>query len=181
MFSTNQDFSFHTKLANRIKEEGTNYNLPHASSVLEGVRAAVEGAIEMAVDLMLGLAALIEKSELKEGPDIGALAGQGDEDGDVGGGILGVFAVGVEVDGPIVASDGESVGGNVLSGAHALGERVAADGEVVCAIHGVVDRAGIGGVDHDHCIGMGEEKTLEKQWVWGWGFDSIWWISSDLG
>ena len=50
------------------------------------------------------------------------------------------------------------MGRNVLSGAHSLGERVAADGEVVCAIHRLIDGAGIGGVEHDHFIEKHKHK-----------------------
>lgn len=114
--------------------------LPHAAAVLEGVRPALEGAVEVAVDLVLPLPALVHQRELEERPDVGAVAGQGDEDGDVRRAVLRVLPVGVEVDGPVVAPDGEDVAGDELAGPHPLGQRVAADGERVGAVHRPADR-----------------------------------------
>ncbi|CAL0299300.1 unnamed protein product [Lupinus luteus] len=42
----------------------------------------------MAMNLMLPLTTLINRSELKQRPYIGAVVGEGDEDGDIGGVIL---------------------------------------------------------------------------------------------
>lgn len=85
---------------------------------------------------MLGaVVGLVEEGELKEGTDVGAVAGEGDEDGDIGGVVLGVLAVGVEVDGPVVAADGEGVAGDVLAHAHPLGKRVPSYRHAVRPVH----------------------------------------------
>jgi len=89
------------------------------------------------VDLVLALAALVEERELEERADVGALGGEGDEDGDVGGVVLGVLPVGVEVDRPLEPADGKGLAGDVLAHAHALGERVALDHEPVGAVDGL--------------------------------------------
>lgn len=91
----------------------------------------------MGMDLVLPFAALINKGELEERPYVGALAGEGNEDGDIGGVVFGVLAVGVEIDGPLVAADGEVVAGDVLADADALGEGVALYGEVVGPVDGL--------------------------------------------
>lgn len=103
----------------------------------------------MAMHLVLFLPALIDKRELEQRPDISALAGQGNEDGDVGGAVLGVLAVGVEVDGPIVAANGEVVAGDVLADPHALGEGVALDGEPVGPVHRLRDGPRGGGREEE--------------------------------
>lgn len=108
---------------------------PHTTAILERIRAALEGSVEMAVDLVLALAALVEERELEEGADVGAVAGEGDEDGDVGGVVLRVLAVGVEVDGPVVATDGEGVAGDVLAHPRALRQGVTLDQEPVRSVH----------------------------------------------
>lgn len=92
---------------------------------------------------MVILAGAIEEGELEEGADVGTLAGEGYEKGDVGRSVLGVLAVGVEVDRPVMAADGEHVGGDVLSDPDALRQREAVDGELV----GAVDRSR----DRDRC------------------------------
>jgi len=94
----------------------------------------------MGVDLVAGAAGLVEEGELEEGADVGALGGEGDEHGDVAGVILVVFPVGVDVDGPVVAADGEGVAGEVSAGADALGEGEALEGVLVRAPHGLSDR-----------------------------------------
>lgn len=85
---------------------------------------------------------LIQQCELEQSPDIGAVASERDEDGDVDGRILGVLAVGVKVNGPIVAGDAESIAGDILAGTHALGQGVTPDCETVGPIHRLVDRPG---------------------------------------
>jgi len=95
----------------------------------------------MGVDLVAGAARLVEEGELEEGADVGAVGGERDEDGDVVGVVLGVLAVRVEVDGPVVSSDGEDVACEVAAGAHALGEGEAPDGELVRAPHRLGDGA----------------------------------------
>lgn len=74
----------------------------------------------MAMNLVIILATLVQKRELKERPDIGALARQRDEERYVGGVILAALAVGVEVNGPGVAADGEGIGREELSDPHAF-------------------------------------------------------------
>jgi hypothetical protein len=135
-----------TQLTNLTTESKSRQKicLPHGAAVLEGVWAGLEGAVEVGVDLVLALAALVEQRELEEGADVGALGGEGDEDGDVGGVVLGVLPVGVEVDRPLVAADGEGLAGDVLPDAHPLGERVALDHEAVGAVHRLRHGAGAG-------------------------------------
>lgn len=96
-------------------------NLPHTAAVLERVGAAFEGAIEVAVDFVLAFAALVDEGELEEGANISALAGEGDEDGDIGGVIFGVFAVRVKVNGPLVTAHSEILAGDVFTHADAFG------------------------------------------------------------
>lgn len=93
----------------------------------------------MTMHLVLLFPTLIQQSELKQSPDISAITGEGDKDGDISGIVLEVFTVGVKVDGPVVAADGESVGGEVFTGGDALGEGVTADGEGVGPVHRLVD------------------------------------------
>lgn len=54
-------------------------NVPHASTIFKGVGPAVEHPIKMAVDLVVSLAALVQERELEQRPDVGALAGEGEE------------------------------------------------------------------------------------------------------
>ena len=74
----------------------------------------------MAMNLVIIPATLVQKRELKERPDIGTLARQRDEERYIGGVILAALAVGVEVDGPGVAADGEGIGSDELSDPHAF-------------------------------------------------------------
>nr|GMD50379.1 ribonuclease HI [Ipomoea batatas] len=85
----------------------------------------------MGVHFVLPSPTVIHKGELKQGPDIGVFAGERDENRNVDGGILDVLAVGVKVDSPIVATDGEGIAGDVLARTHALAQRVTPDGEVM--------------------------------------------------
>lgn len=94
----------------------------------------------MGVNLVACAAGLVEEGELEEGAYVGALGGEGDEDGDVAGVVLVVLPVGVDVDGPVVAADGEGVAGEVPAGADALGEGEALEGVLVRAPHGLGDR-----------------------------------------
>ena len=96
----------------------------------------------MGVHLVLALAALVDERELEERAHVGALAGERDEERDVGGAVLGALAVGVEVDGPLEAADGEGLGGDVLADPDPLGERVAGDLEVVRPVDGLGDGRG---------------------------------------
>lgn len=95
----------------------------------------------MAMDLMLALSTLVEQGELEEGSDIGALAGEGDEDRHVKGVVFCILAIRVEVDRPLVTSHCEGVAGDIFARPHALGERVAADGKIVRAVDRFCDRA----------------------------------------
>ncbi|GLT61306.1 hypothetical protein SLA2020_340250 [Shorea laevis] len=91
----------------------------------------------MAMDLVLAFAALVHERQFEQGSDIGALAGERDEDGHIGGIVLGVLAVGVEVDRPLVPSDREIVTRDVLPHPHALGQGVTLDNELVRAVLGL--------------------------------------------
>ena len=74
----------------------------------------------MAMDLVIIPATLVQKSELKERPDIGTLARQRDEERYICGVILATLAIGVEVDGLGVADDGEGIESDKLSDPHAF-------------------------------------------------------------
>lgn len=122
------------KNQNQLKQTN-NHRLPHASSILERVGPTLERPIEVAMNLVLLLTALIDKRELEERSDVGALAGERDEDRNVSGIVLRVLPVGVEVNRPLVTSDGENVARNVLPHSHALRQRVSLDHELVRAVH----------------------------------------------
>lgn len=94
----------------------------------------------MGVDLVAGAAGLVEEGKLEEGADVGTLGGEGDKHGDVAGVVLVVLPVRVEVDGPVVAADGEGVTGEVPAGADALGEGETLDRVLVRSPHGLCDR-----------------------------------------
>ncbi|KAF1889609.1 hypothetical protein Lal_00024936 [Lupinus albus] len=85
----------------------------------------------MAMNLMLPLTTLINKSELKQRSHISAVAGESDEDGDISGVILWILSIWIEVNRPMVPSDGEQIAGNVLSHSHSLRQRVTLDHELV--------------------------------------------------
>lgn len=89
---------------------------------------------------MLPFPTLIQQRQLEQRPNIGPIASQRDEDGDVSGVILGVLAVGVEVDSPLVPADGESVAGDVFSDPDSFGQRVAFDREAVGSVYGLRHR-----------------------------------------
>lgn len=89
------------------------------------------------MNLMLSLATLINEGELEESPNIGALAGQSNKYGNIIGIIFGVFTVRVEINGPLISTDGEIIAGDVLADADALGEGIAFDGEMVGAVDGL--------------------------------------------
>lgn len=89
------------------------------------------------MDLVALPLALIQKRQLKQSPDVSAFAGQRDEQRHVIGVVLDAFTVGVEVYGPRVPADVELLRPDVLTDPHALGERVAADLELVAAIDGL--------------------------------------------
>ena len=72
----------------------------------------------MAMDLVIIPATLVQKSELKERPDIDTLARQHDKEWYIGGVILATLAIGVEVDGLGVATDGEGIESDELSDPH---------------------------------------------------------------
>jgi len=94
---------------------------PHASAVLEGVGAALERPPKVGVHLVLPLAALVDERELEERAHIRALAGEGYEEGDVGGAVLRALPVGVEVDRPVESPHGEGLGGDILPHPDTLG------------------------------------------------------------
>ncbi|CAH2055181.1 unnamed protein product, partial [Thlaspi arvense] len=108
---------------------------PHAPAILEGIRTALKSTIEVAMDLVLPFPALIKQGELEESPNIGAVASQGNEDGDVGGAILRVLAVGIEIDSPLVTADGESVAGDVFPDPDSFRQRVPLDCEAVRSVY----------------------------------------------
>lgn len=95
----------------------------------------------MAMNLMLSLAALVDEGELEEGSNVGTVASEGDEGRNIGGVVVGILAVGVEVDGPLVPTHGEALADDVLSHAHAFGQRVSPDLEPVGAVDGLRHRS----------------------------------------
>lgn len=96
----------------------------------------------MAMHFVLAFTALVHKRELEKSPNIGALAGKGNEYRDIGRIVFGIFAIGVEVDGPLVTTDGEALAGYVFANAHAFGQGVSLDDEFVGPIHGLGHRLG---------------------------------------
>ena len=74
----------------------------------------------MAMNLVIIPATLVQKSELKERPDIDTLARQRDKERYIGGVILAALAIGVEVDGLGIAADGDGIGSDELSDPHAF-------------------------------------------------------------
>lgn len=96
--------------------------------------------MKMAMDLVPSPIALVQESQLEQGPNVSALAGERDEERDVGGVVLEALAVWVEVDRPRVPAYHERVGRHVLTDPHAFRERVPADLELVGPIHRLVPR-----------------------------------------
>lgn len=111
--------------------------------------------------LVLALAALVDERELEQRAHIGALAGEGYEERDVGSAILAALPVGVEVDRPVESPDVEGLGGDELPHPDPLGEGVARDLEVVGAVHRLGDRRGRrlgGGRGREGGGGRGERR-----------------------
>lgn len=96
----------------------------------------------MAMNLVFPFPTLIHQRQLKQGPNIRAFARQRNENRHVRGIILGVLAVGVEINRPLVPSHGEIVAGDVLPNSHAFRQRIPLDYEPVGPIHGLRDGAG---------------------------------------
>lgn len=124
----------------KITKRRKKKNEPHATTILEGIRPTLKRTIKMTMNLMLPFPTLIQQRQLEQRPNIGPIASQRDEDGDVGGVILGVLAVGVEVDSPLVPADGESIAGDVFPDPDSFGERVAFDREAVGSVYGLRHR-----------------------------------------
>lgn len=79
-------------------------------------------------NLVIPPPALIQQGEVIQCLNVaGLFAGQGYENGHIRGIVLGTSAIWVEVDSPVVASDGESVAGHVHARPHTLGQRVPGD------------------------------------------------------
>ena len=108
---------------------------PHATTVLKRVGPALQRPPEMAMHLMLPFAALIDKGQLEQRPDIRTFAGERDKDGDVSRVVLWVFSVRVEVYGPLKPTHCEIITCNVLSNSHAFSQRETLDHELVRAVH----------------------------------------------
>jgi len=89
----------------------------------------------VAVNLVLTIPALVEQRELEQSADVGALGGEGDEDGDVGGVVLGVLAVRVEVYRPLVPSHRERLAGDVFPHSDPLRQGVSLYHELVRPVH----------------------------------------------
>lgn len=105
---------------------------------------------------MLPFPTLIHQRQLKQSPHIRPFTRQRNEHRHIHRTILDILPVGIEVNGPIVSSDGESVAGYIFAGTHSLGQRVTSNGELVRAIHRLVYGfgAGVTGIVidiHDHC------------------------------
>lgn len=91
---------------------------------------------------MIPLPALILQRDLEQSPDVHPLTLEDDEEGDVGGVVLDVLAVWVEVDRPEVAAGLEGVAGDVSPYPDPLREGEALDDKLVGAVDGSGDRAG---------------------------------------
>jgi len=96
----------------------------------------------MAMHLVPLLATLIQKGQLEKCPNVGAVAGQSDEERHIGGIVLHALPIWVEINRPIVPSNGKLLGGHVLANPDPLGERVPRDLELVRAPHGLRHRHG---------------------------------------
>lgn len=74
----------------------------------------------MAMNLVLAVAALVEKREFEERANVGAFGSERDEDGDISGVIFGVLAVGIEVYRPLVPSNRERLARDVFADSDSL-------------------------------------------------------------
>lgn len=111
-----------------------NKNLPHATLILQSIRTTLKRSIKMAMNFMLPLSTLINKREFKKRSYIGSFTSQRDENGNIIGSILRILAVRIEVDRPLIPSDGEHIARNVFSHSHSLRKRIALDQELVRAV-----------------------------------------------
>ena len=116
----------------------------------------------MAMDFMLLFPTLIKKSEFKERSNIGSLTGERDKNRDIERIVFSILAIRVEVDGPLIAADGEGVARDVFPYPHAFGEGVTSDGEVVGAIDCLGDGAGGRGRSGDGGGGGGHACIYEE-------------------
>lgn len=128
--------------AKRTKGD-TFENIPHASSALQRVGSALEGAIEVAMHLMLPLPALVDQRQLKKCPHVRTFAGERDEDRHIHRIVLGILPVGIEVNRPVEPAHREQVARDVLPRSHPLRERIPPDRKTVGPIHRLVH--GFGG------------------------------------
>lgn len=96
----------------------------------------------MAMNFMLPFAALVKESQLEQCPDVRALARQRDKNRNISRIILGIFTVGIKVNRPFVASDGEVIAGYMFADAHPFGEGVALDHELVRPVYRLGNGAG---------------------------------------
>lgn len=111
--------------------------LPHTAAVFKCIRSTLKRPIEMAMHFMLPFPALVNKSQLEQRSDIRPLARQRNENRDVSRIILRIFTVGVKVNRPFIASDGEIIAGDMLTDAHSFGHGVALDHKAVRPIYGL--------------------------------------------
>ena len=89
----------------------------------------------MAMHLVPLLPTLIQKGQLEKCPNVGAFAGQRDEERHVGRIVLHALPIRVEINRPIVPSDRKHVGGHVLPNPDPLRERVPRNLELVRPPH----------------------------------------------
>lgn len=121
-----------SKFSNHIKIK--ELTLPHATLVLKSIRTTLKRSIKMAMNFMFPLSTLINKREFKKRSYIGSFTSQRDENGNISRTIFRILAVRIEVDRPLITSDGEHVARNVFSHSHSLRKRVALDQELVRAV-----------------------------------------------
>lgn len=81
------------------------------------------------------IATLIQKGQLEKRPNVGAIAGKRDEEGNIGGIVLRALPIRVEINRPIVTTHRENIRSYVLPDPDSLGERVPGDLELVGASH----------------------------------------------
>lgn len=89
--------------------------------------------------------ALIQERQLEQSPHVRTVAGERDEERDIGGIVLGALPVGVKVNRPRVPTHIERVGSDVLPNPEPLRQRIPVDLEMVRAVHGLGDRHRSGG------------------------------------
>lgn len=97
----------------------------------KSIRPIRHHSIETAIDFMQPFPALIQKRELQRSPNVHPLALLHYKQRHKPRVIAFVLPVGIEIDRPLTAADGELLGGDVLAEPYPFREGIAVDGELV--------------------------------------------------